>query len=540
MSALLSFEALAEYYNGYAGIAERVERNTLQYMHIPTPLDDAIEKWIAQKYDVILTGNPGDGKTHLINTLQERTSLASAYLERDASQKETETILNIWLQKKQVGVPFLLAINHAPLRKLAVLAKAYQGLEYLTNIPDEIDNLVYYNEEPQSSLGNTIVVDLNQREIIDPAIVKELAQKLIAQIRLSPCSDCPPRRCPVEYNAQVLSNNEVLENLITLLSLVAQRGFHISMRDLIGLFAYILTGNKPCANRWKTQEIDESTSSMPTPEEYTYYNLLFTGKNPLFDAIRATFDPANYSDPTKGQELWNGVIQNDWIMPDLPVSTPATLKELRSLKRRYFFEHHHSTSELLQRMLPSMEQHFDALVRGTSDDLSKVESLISMINTLYAPIGTRQQHADYHFRLRLWNNHRYSIGSTPGYFAMRSMPADNLTLYRPKASPKLSGALNIPKDHVLLAVQNWKPGAAFLKVDWPMYQALTAAYNGTPIDVQPFHILRRLDLFLRSLGFDAGGPRHIENIEWSDHRQRALVAIRVNRNKQTYEQERRV
>src|SRR6266567_5437777 len=166
MNTLLSFEALAEFYNGYAAIAERVERNTLQYMHIHTPLDDAIEKWVAQKYDVILTGNPGDGKTHLINTLQDGASIASAYLERDASQRDTETILNTLVHKKQESIPFLLAINHAPLRKLAALAKAYQGLEYLTNIPDEIDNLVYYNEEPQSKLSDTIVVDLNQREIV--------------------------------------------------------------------------------------------------------------------------------------------------------------------------------------------------------------------------------------------------------------------------------------------------------------------------------------------------------------------------------------
>src|SRR5260221_6593601 len=204
MITQLSFEALTEYHNGYAAIAERVERNTLLYMHMRTRLDEELEGWIAQKKDVILTGNPGDGKTHLINILQDKAAIASAYVERDASQRDTGTILNAWFQKRGEGVPFLLAINHAPLRKLAEFAKSYEGLEYLTNILDEIDILVYYNKETQSKLPNTIIVDLSQREIVDLSIIEAVASKLCSQVLSSPCSDCPPRRCPVEYNANAL------------------------------------------------------------------------------------------------------------------------------------------------------------------------------------------------------------------------------------------------------------------------------------------------------------------------------------------------
>ncbi len=125
MKSLPLFEDLAEFYNGRNAVAERVEKSKLQYMHIPTGLDTAIETWIMQKFDVILTGNPGDGKTHLISILQDKGLLSSAYVEKDASQKDTETILKIWQQKKQENIPFVLAINHAPLRNLAGQRPSY-------------------------------------------------------------------------------------------------------------------------------------------------------------------------------------------------------------------------------------------------------------------------------------------------------------------------------------------------------------------------------------------------------------------------------
>lgn len=537
MKALPLFEDLAEFYNGHNAVAERVEESKLQYMHISTSLDTAIEAWVMQGLDVILTGNPGDGKTHLINILQSKGSLASAYLEKDASQQDTQTILKIWQQRKQENIPFVLAINHAPLRNLAAEVRGYPHLEYLANIPDEIDNCIYYNEAPKSKLQRTIIVDLSQREIVTTSVVKGIVDKLCKQVLSTPCTDCPPRKCPVEYNAKAISSDEILHNVVTILTLVARRGFHTTMRDLIGLVAYILTGDRLCATRWQPVKNEDGNFSNPTFEDYVYYNLLFKGRSHLFDAIRTTFDPANYSDSDNDAKLWAGVISDGWLIPKPVVIIPSSLEELKILKRRYFFEHQHDTAKLLQRMLPTTEYNFGAMIEGKLDDPSEVENLVGMINNLYAPLHPRQR-ADQSYRLRLWNSHRYSVGNPPGYFAMRSMPADNLTIYRPKAVPQITHSMEVRQDHILLAVQEWLPGDPSLRIDWPMYQALTSANYGTPIEVQPFHILRRLDLFLRGLSPEAGGSRHIENIEWSNHQYRTLVSIRVNRTNQSYEQER--
>ncbi len=80
------------------------------------------------------------------------------------------------------------------------------------------------------------------------------------------------------------------------------------MRDLIGLIAYILTGDRPCATCWQPVKNEDGDFLTPTFEDYVYYTLLFKGRSRLFDAIRTLFDPANYSDPDSDTKLWAGAL----------------------------------------------------------------------------------------------------------------------------------------------------------------------------------------------------------------------------------------
>lgn len=527
---------LHDLYNGYNAVAERVDQDALEDIHITTPLDKQIHDWIQAGKDVILTGNPGDGKTHLIAMLSHQGLLDPAYPERDASQKTASEILATWMHKKQVGIPFVLAVNHAPLRELAQVAleEQYQPLQALRSIPDAIDSLIFYNEEPDEPiLSDMMVVDLSHRSLLDPLIIRDLIQKLHLYATGSQCKHCPPNRCLIESNAAALSQEKIRTNILELLNLVNRRGFHITMRDLIGLFAYIIVGDAPCITRWQKVDEDEDTPQ-PGFEDYAYYNLLFTGRSPLFDAIRNTFDPALYPDTETDMLLWQGEVTEDWLMRDPPLKQPSTLAELQKLKRRYFFEHDHNTNEYLNRVMEQTDRSFDRLVKGDCSDQEQVENLVAMINTLYAPIRKPEDHS-YRLRLRLWNNHRYSVGTLPGYVAMRSLAADKLCIYRPKPVSHLSSVFSIHKDHVLLGVQAYRPGDPSLRIDWTMYQVFVAAKAGKPVDFQPFHILRRLDLFLRSLGGDALGTREVETVEWSDHRRRQLAQVRVNRATRSYE-----
>jgi hypothetical protein len=501
-------------------------------------LDKQLQQWAAERKDIILTGNPGDGKTHLINLIHAQGTFDHCHVERDASQRSANEVLSLWAQKKRDGVPFILAVNHAPLRKLtsSQAISAFPELSHLNLVPAAINAQVVYNEPAAPSIPETIIVDLNQRELITEAIVQALMQRLCALAIAQPCTDCPPRRCPVEHNATMLSQPQVLKNLVQLLKLVARRGFHATMRDLIGLLAYLLVGEVPCVRRWQPTVNEEGHTVSPQPEDYAYYTLLFRGRSKLFDAIRATFDPGTISDPSTDMPLWSGEIQShEWLL-SIPVKQPATLTELRTLKRRYYFEHIHNTDQFLQRVLPVTDRRFLALLTNTEEDEhAHVEDLLAMINAFYAPLQQPDKQREFHYQLHLWNSHRYAVGRAPGYVAMRFLPADKFAIYRPQLIPTLDNAIDIHQDHILLGTRRWQPGDPALRIDWPMYQALATAQMGLPIDIQPYHILRRLDLFLRHLGQDAGGSREIETVLMSDQRRRHVEYMRINRRTHQYE-----
>ena len=52
-------------YRGATGYADDVPLDDLRRLHVRTRLDDVIAEHIRARRSVVLTGNPGDGKTHL-------------------------------------------------------------------------------------------------------------------------------------------------------------------------------------------------------------------------------------------------------------------------------------------------------------------------------------------------------------------------------------------------------------------------------------------------------------------------------------------
>jgi hypothetical protein len=535
---------LINLYNGHQSIAERAAPYQLRHIHVQTELDVRIIEWLNNGEDVILTGNPGDGKTHLLRYLKFP---ANVEIEMDASQKKPGDVLNAWRNCRQRGDRFVLAINHAPLRSLTeeaakdpVFKSLYDKILAPKRSLSVIDNFVIYSDEQVSNFTNNNadlkikIVDLSQREILTNEIIVSLLNKLYPLAANASCAlgmkdQCG--RCPLHDNAQALANSQVQRNLAFMLTLVARRGFHTTMRDLVGLLAYILTGGITCDELWRKN----ASEDLPNYDNYDYYNLLFQGRSPLFDAVRRTFDPGQYSDPEIDLKLWSGDLNNDWLV-SRPVGEngPLTnLNNLRAAKRRYFFEHSESVVNKYRRMVTGISQEFMDILTGT-DSEPAVQSLIEKINLFYAPLS-KSKVGNYRDRLYLWNQHRYSVGGQlPGYVAMRSLSSNSLQIYHPRLNPIYENAVDVRQDHVLLAVQNWLPGDAALRVDWEMFKSLWDAKQGMAIEVQPYSVLRRLDLFFRSLGPEAGNWSSTETIKWGDYRRRTEVTIKVDRRKAAY------
>ncbi len=539
-----SIDYLISLYNGHLAIAERADVDQLRHIHVKTCLDDKILEWLQAGQDVILTGNPGDGKTHLLRYLDLPDSVES---EPDASQRQAEEILKTWRRCRRSRKQFLLAINHAPLRHLAKVAAGdtvFNSLHEMV-LPRKrsqsiIDNFVVYSEDQELVRADCQqrrpvikLVDLSQREILTEDIVSELLNKLCHLAgNVSCATELKCSYCPLRDNSQALSHKQVQKNVVSVLSLVARHGFHTTMRDLVGLLAFILTGGANCQHLWNKKAV----GTTPHNSDYAYFNLLFEGRSSLFDALRHTFDPGLYSDPRVDLQLWGGSILEGWLISRSVGSAlvPIDLVALKSLKRRYFLEHSESTARKRQRMITDVEQQFDDLLEEDNSQTA-VQELVEMINLFYAPLS-KGDHRNYRDRLYLWNQHRYSIGQAPGYFAMRSLSSDQLSVYLPRLNCAYEDAIAVRQDHVLLAVKHWLPGAPALRIDWEMYKALWDAKQGKTIEAQPYSILRRLDLFLRSLSSETGNWAAIETIQWSDYRRHTVVSLKINRKKASYQE----
>lgn len=532
-------------YNGHSSIAERTDASMRELLHVETDLEERVETWLKAGKDVILTGRPGDGKTHLLQYIDNklRAENFNVEVELDASQKNEDEIIESWSQAHVAGKPFFLAVNHAPLRELARRAEGHSILGSLSDAvlatgeaasKSEIINFVVYSADQQDEFNREqqpfMLIDLSHRaSLTDEKLIKGLINKLAALASNLTCSqdDLPSTcsYCPIKNNATLLKHERVQQRFLQLFKLLSQQGSRTSVRDLLGFFVYTLTRGVECKELWGN---DISC------HDNDYYNLAFDTKarNNFFEQLRHSYDPGHFSDPQIDIQLWNQDSKISWI-GDSPTFTPKSLDELRQLKRRYFFEGEDSADEQFGRTLSKTSMDFKKLLGDDTLDNKHIADLIEKINKFYAPSSNSS--LGYRSQLRLWDQHRYAVGNVPGYFAMRSFSAEKLVLYRPRLNQKYVGSMTIYHDHVLLGTRGWLPGDPALRIDWGMYQALSDAQTGKRIETQPFHILRRLDLFLRQLGTRTTNYHPIETIEWSERRPNSLVQLRVNRISRNFE-----
>src|SRR5699024_3735169 len=112
---------IRDFYRGSSGYADFIDYGFLSRVHVVTELDSAIIEAVSTGKDVILTGNPGDGKTHIIRILQEQldTLEVDPIIELDASTMTNKAIYEKWLSAKNASRPFVIAINAAVLLALA-------------------------------------------------------------------------------------------------------------------------------------------------------------------------------------------------------------------------------------------------------------------------------------------------------------------------------------------------------------------------------------------------------------------------------------
>lgn len=418
-------------YRNTNSYADRLSLDELDWVHIDLGLDNYILDAARDAKQLIITGNPGDGKTFLIQRLRERLELDwSAVVITDANACSDAEVLATWRSCDENQRAFILAINEWPLFELRRLARA-ESFEPVDEAVRQVQQAVFYGQPPDAARGNVVVVDLNLRNVLAPRVTLAAIERLTADRFVSEL-DGPD---PAHTNVARLRTERVQQRLASLLQQASRRGEHTTMRQLMGFVAYLITGGTDTTGRLLSQK----------DNRYLYAHLAFEGgEGPLFELVSRAFDPAQVTHPVYDEELWRGTTkESDWLDPsDVPLGAAYCAEEDRAqcfkiAKRRFFFEHV-AGGELL-RALPHDEDAFDqVLSNGLTGDAQLVREMVLAVNRFYEPDCTK----DDDNRLTLWQSHRYDVQAPSAFVALYSEPADGMTVEGPTLAPWVSAWLD--------------------------------------------------------------------------------------------------
>lgn len=417
-----SISFVEKLYRHSNSFADRLSDEELDWIHVDLGLDDFILDAVDDGRQIIITGNPGDGKTFIIQRLRAVLRRKGAMVLTDANTCTDAEIIAAWRTCEEKRLPFVLAINEWPLFELQRTARQ-EGFTPVEEAIRQVKEAIYYGEAPDPEKGRVIVVDLNLRNVLAMPVTTAAIRRLTSDRFIDGLDDLDPAKA----NIEMLRHERVQSRLATLLEQVSRRGHHTTMRQLMGYLAYIITGGRDTIHR-----LSERTST-----EFVYANLAFDGgEGPLFGHVRTAFDPARITHPRYDEELWRGTTRpEDWINPsDVPAAPAASRESLRKhffevAKRRFFFEHE-AGHELLE-VLPYDENEFDRLLHGgTQGDAQIVRRMVLAINRFFEPDAM-----DDDTRLTLWQSHRYDVQAPAAFVALHREPSDNMIVEGPSLAP---------------------------------------------------------------------------------------------------------
>ena len=513
-------------YRSRNSFADRLSDEELNWIHVDLGLDEFILDAVDEGCQLIITGNPGDGKTFIIQRLRATLESKGATVFTDANACTDAEILAAWRTCDENRRPFVLAINEWPLFELQRLARP-ENFEPVGEAIRQVRQAIYYREAPESERGRVIVVDLSLRNVLAPQVTRAAIQRLTSERFVDRLDDLDPAKA----NVAKLRHERVQERLASLLAQVSRRSHHTTMRQLMGYLAYIITGGTG-----STQRFAEGTGT-----RFVYANLAFAGgEGPLFDLLRTASDPARISHPRYDEELWRGTTRpQDWIDPsDVPTPVAACPEPDREnffqvAKRRFFFEHL-AGHELLE-ALPRDEAEFDDVLRGGAQgDAQIVRTIVLAINRFFEPdAGDDDSH------LTLWQSHRYDVQAPAAFVALYNQRADAMAVEGPSLAPWVKRWLRPELQRVTqfaLKTTDRRAQQAQLLVDRELYLTLKDAAAGLGRSTWSRSVARKVTRFVDEIHrhyHDAPAAMvdlHIRNVDTNQ-----VAQVRVHRDPGRYQ-----
>ncbi len=479
----MSYALLTSLYFGEGANADLTTRGARELLHIATPLEALIPAQVQRGLDVVLTGNPGDGKSHLIRTLQDRGVLDRADVVPDLSARSTEEVVAEWSMARAAGRRFVLGANEGP---LAGLLERMQGVPELAQVRADLASqlghlLVDRQEALPREPSSALLVDLADRNVLEPGLIEQ-ALRRVAREEFLP--DLGPTATETSAGRNLLlfaESAEARRRLAACLAVAGQRtSEHVTFRMLWGTIAFAITANKKTTTLRAELSRDEVGLGTTPLDNLAKVGVRGAGKGHLVEAVRAFADPAAYSDPELDEELWatGKPAAGRWLVDDPPLvdaparlwsADPSAALERYAQLKRFVALAHEAGERLVSGLLRGIDlpgRHRDHALRGIL--VKGLRALfISPAEEGAAPQWLREG-------LPLWIGFSYDDGPVEErpHVAVQSLPEDEFEVHRPVRAPWLVEALGPLPEVAWLA---HRPSGISLRVEADLLAALRAA-----------------------------------------------------------------
>lgn len=492
----MSYELLKSLYGGAGTNADLVRKEDLALLHVETPVEASLLRLVSERKDVVLTGNPGDGKSHVVRLLLARNQLREIALEPDLSARPTKSVAAQWAEARKAGRPFVLCGNEGPLRELIQEMAVHPELKSVSaELRSQLGHLVGPDRRSLAERPERVVlIDLADRNLVDEHNVEQALVR-VGQHRFLP-QELKHRASQTSAgrNVMLLANSATARKRLAALIAIAarRRGGHFTFRQLWQAVSLAVTGGK--AANTLAVELSLGKIGLGT---FPVDNLVKPNAHgALIEAVRDFADPARVADPDLDEALWSqGVFGLGRVEADAPHEVPAELWEqgqqteaLRAHEqlKRYVAISHADGEALLNvlrqnRELPSA--HADGALR---------ERVLEGLRRLYVSPGADETLPDWLLTgLPLWVSNTFT--ATPPaarpHVAASARPAEEFVIQRPVRVAWLQDVLGAPPDEAWLC---HAPSGGLLRLDADLLATLLRA----PRDAGPLPPPDRVQRFL--------------------------------------------
>jgi ABC-type polar amino acid transport system ATPase subunit len=495
----------------------------LDCIHIVTPVETFLRAQVRDGLSIFLTGNAGDGKTHLLRRLNKDLVDAGAVVIEDATadmrHEDVSPVLDKWRKAVADGRQFCIAINEYPLFRLRKAAE-----DFLPDLANEIarqnaQRLVYGTEKTtEDALQNLLVVDLSLRNPLSPQFVSACLDKLLSDDAILAATK---HDLTLADNLTKLSDKRVRGRLLSLFQRLATRGHRATVRELWIILARIVVGYRA-----------DLTTALGEGMQHSYAECLFQqdSRFPLFQALREC-DPAFNSHPIWDPRLEEGdrMASTGWwtSKPVIRATTRLDRQDFLTLKRLFYFEHEQG-DKAFEFEATSLSRFTDLLNKGGANDALTRSSVIKAINRAYCPVAFPGINES----LYLWNGHRFHEQPSDVFLANARIPADKLSLNQPRLPRRVVTAFpEYLPDHLALIANN--ADSVSLRIDCGLFETLSKLENGLPRKLVADRDIFRLEQFIDELNSRAATNER--RIMSANLKRRELIEVHLTTDGKRYE-----